>query len=416
MRQGRWLGLLVVVAVVVAGGTWALADRSSPKRRQVVEPASTLLTVPVESRDARSSIVLRADVGFAGEEQVALAGVPAQAQRPVATLLPAVHVKISPGEVLFELSGTPVFLLTGTIAPYRTIVPGDTGVDVRQLQEALSALGLYNGSIDGVYGLGTIDAFERLYSDRGYPPPPPSAEAAGSVEAAEAELAAIQAQATPSGDGAGSPTTRAAQVSDARRRIEEARFRSRTPVPMHSLRYSAATPVTVTGLDVLEGDVIEGPVLRFSSGDLEARAQVSDSTAASIEVGMPVVLQETASSPEISAKVAKVSQETNSDGGAGVEIQITSVESLAALNGKNVRAEVTPRSGGGRAEPVLVVPVSALTTRGDGRTLVVVADADGQHEVEVEAGPADPDGMVAVEPLSGDLSVNDEVVVGIRNA
>lgn len=47
---------------------------------------------------------------------------------------------------------------------YRAIRPGDTGSDVKKLQQALQSKGLYTGKLDGVYGSGTkaaVKAFQR---------------------------------------------------------------------------------------------------------------------------------------------------------------------------------------------------------------------------------------------------------------
>ena len=48
---------------------------------------------------------------------------------------------------------------------YQTREYGDKGSDVRQMQQRLKELGYYKGSVDGVYGSGTIKAV-RAFQER----------------------------------------------------------------------------------------------------------------------------------------------------------------------------------------------------------------------------------------------------------
>lgn len=75
------------------------------------------------------------------------------------------------GTVLGRVSGRPVIVLNLPFALYRDIYTGDSGDDVRELQNSLKNLGLYSGAVDGVYGSQTETAIKKLYTDRGLQPP-----------------------------------------------------------------------------------------------------------------------------------------------------------------------------------------------------------------------------------------------------
>ncbi|MFW5749403.1 MAG: cell wall hydrolase [Halanaerobium sp.] len=49
----------------------------------------------------------------------------------------------------------------------RAIRRGDEGIDVAVLQQKLKQLNYYKGSIDGIYGAGTIEAVKRFQKDKG---------------------------------------------------------------------------------------------------------------------------------------------------------------------------------------------------------------------------------------------------------
>lgn len=75
---------------------------------------------------------------------------------------------LSTGAFVAEVSGRPLFALPSAVPRYRNIVIGDTGSDVRGLQQELATLGHYDGGVDGVFGEGTFDALAKLYKAAGY--------------------------------------------------------------------------------------------------------------------------------------------------------------------------------------------------------------------------------------------------------
>jgi hypothetical protein len=72
---------------------------------------------------------------------------------------------LSPGDVIAEISGRPLFAIPGDIPLYRNIAPGESGNDVRALQQFLLDLGYGGGPTPGTLDAGTIAALGRLYRD-----------------------------------------------------------------------------------------------------------------------------------------------------------------------------------------------------------------------------------------------------------
>lgn len=76
-------------------------------------------------------------------------------------------------EELYSLvkHNTTVTLVNGDYGPFahgfRTLMPGDRGADVQEVQKRLKQKGYYNGSIDGVYGDGTKWALIKFLKDNG---------------------------------------------------------------------------------------------------------------------------------------------------------------------------------------------------------------------------------------------------------
>jgi multidrug efflux pump subunit AcrA (membrane-fusion protein) len=99
-------------------------------------------------------------------------------------------------------------------------------------------------------------------------------------------------------------------------------------------------------------------------------------------------------------------------GATGYLVLITPGKALAPqLAGQDVRLTIEAASTGGKA---LVVPVTAITSGADGRTVVTVMAAGGvQRRVEIRPGTSG-DGYVAVEPVEkGALKAGDKVVTGV---
>lgn len=69
--------------------------------------------------------------------------------------------------------GTRVAIVGGPYGPFnygfRTLMHGDRGADVQEVQKRLKQLGYYNGAIDGIFGYGMKEAVAKFYKDNKMP-------------------------------------------------------------------------------------------------------------------------------------------------------------------------------------------------------------------------------------------------------
>ena len=153
-RRRRVLALAVVGAAIVSAlGGAAIGSRlkspadAADARRA---PVASRITVPVQRQALSSSITLAGEIQFAEPTPIKLAGgvgIPA-GDTAVVTRSPEIDQQAAEGDVLFDISGRPVFVIQGTLPTYRSLAPGTTGPDVLQLEQALQRLGHAPGRFD----------------------------------------------------------------------------------------------------------------------------------------------------------------------------------------------------------------------------------------------------------------------------
>jgi peptidoglycan hydrolase-like protein with peptidoglycan-binding domain len=158
-----WLGLLVVLVVLGAGGVVALGrwgdgaaadDDDEPVLTEVVE---------VERRTLTDAEQVAGDLGYDEAQQVA-----ADQAEGVLTWLPAEGRTLHAGDVAYRVDQEPVVLLTGRLPLYRDLAYGVAdGTDVRQLERNLERLGYDPGTVDKEFTGYTDDAVEELQDDLG---------------------------------------------------------------------------------------------------------------------------------------------------------------------------------------------------------------------------------------------------------
>lgn len=96
----------------------------------------------------------------------------ATAGRIVTDVFAVAGQEIRSGEVLLEVEGRPVIVLTGSFPGWRDLTwPMPAGRDISQLQSALAELDLYQDEVDGKYEASTLRAVFALYDSIGYDPP-----------------------------------------------------------------------------------------------------------------------------------------------------------------------------------------------------------------------------------------------------
>ena len=102
------------------------------------------------------------------------------------TTLPQPNTQFKEGDVMFTASGRPVMVLQGGVPAYRDMVPGTSGADVEQLEEAMKRLGFDPGDVDGIYDEKTGAAVAKWYQSKGHEPFGPTATQLTNLRALEA--------------------------------------------------------------------------------------------------------------------------------------------------------------------------------------------------------------------------------------
>jgi peptidoglycan hydrolase-like protein with peptidoglycan-binding domain len=162
-RGGRWALAVAAVTLAAAGG-WAAATRMGQ-----ADPTSTRATVPtkladVARRDLTETQELDGTLQFG--DAVTVAG-----KLPgTVTGLAAEGRVAKRGSRLYEVDGKPVVLLYGGKPAWRDLQVGQEGVDVRQLERNLQALGYtddWDVTVDSEFTAATREAVEDWQEDEG---------------------------------------------------------------------------------------------------------------------------------------------------------------------------------------------------------------------------------------------------------
>jgi len=195
-------------AAVLAVGTWLASSRiESPAdlAARTAPPTPSPILVPVEERVLSSNIVTRGTARFGLPQLISIAPSALKAKAGLITTLPLRNIQLREGGVMLTASGRPVFVLQGKIPAYRDLVPGTSGDDVRQLEQALTRLGFASGPIDGTYDDRTSAAVTQWYKSTGWEPFGATPDQLARIRALEREwgnaeknkVAAVAAAAAP---------------------------------------------------------------------------------------------------------------------------------------------------------------------------------------------------------------------------
>ncbi|MEV1289587.1 peptidoglycan-binding domain-containing protein [Micromonospora sp. NPDC049679] len=437
----RRLGAAVLASIVITIAAIATASQlRSPaqKAAETAPPPRSVLTAAVEKRVLTATVVVRGQVG--AEQTVDVGG---RDGTETARIVTAVKVKygdrVNPGQVLMELSGRPVLALPGGVPSYRDLRPGATGSDVAQLQAALASLGFVSDDRAGTYGTGTKHAVLGFYRSKGYEPLPASEEddtllsrAQQAVTVAERRLRDARI-ALERAQGAGEARIAAARlaVADRTQDLTQAtnerdtvERRTGPIVPAAEVVFLRGFPGRVDAVVASVGARAKEKSLTVSAGRLVIRGELTSYQRGLVRKGLPVRVLADTSGTTADATVQSVADtprqpEAATDGAENRHAQTVGVtyELLAVprgtfdprLAGQDVRLAVVAASS---KEPVLVVPVAAVSGGPDGRTSVTVVTDAERRRVDVTAGLVG-DGYVQVTPLHGhDLTATDQVLVG----
>src|ERR671937_1778386 len=163
----RWL-LTAVALLLVAAAAVAVAVNdpfAGGSGGGVSDNGSATSLATVERRSLSSQTQVDGTLGYAGDY-----GVVNQRSGTI-TWLPTIGRVVRQGQTLFEVDGSPVVLLYGSVPLYRDLRQGESGADVRQLNAALVALG-YDSDAElsptsYYFGWRTKVAVEKLQGDLG---------------------------------------------------------------------------------------------------------------------------------------------------------------------------------------------------------------------------------------------------------
>jgi hypothetical protein len=477
-RRSRQVALIVgVVTLVGAGGWFAGTQMQSPADALAAHqpPKAGPVTVAVARQKLTANVVTQGSVEFGAPKSVSLSGPVGfagsskeETGTPLVTKAPTEGAVLTEGSVLMQVSGRPVFVLRGSVPMYRTLGPGTSGDDVRQLQSALLRLGHDAGAVNGHYGQGTASAVTQWYEGKGFQAQKPTADdqtQLGDLEKAvtDAQLALLQAQnggdgsadrggkadggaatpsstdATPSSSDAtpsSSDAEHELELKSAKEQLQQANqalssFKAAygTKVPAGEVVFLPDLPVRVGKVKVHLGDNPEGVVATVTSSDVVVQAVVPGTDAALLHKSMPARI-ETTDGKHVTGVLAQVGgsastgdggkggtdgtdggQETDSaDPSAPVPLVISVPQPGVLKNQSGTTVKVTVDLGSSKGA-VLVVPVAAVHTTADGKAGVRVRRDGKVVNVPVEVGLSAA-GQVEVSPDGSTLAEGDQVVVG----
>jgi hypothetical protein len=315
---------------------------------------------------------------------------------------------VRPGRVLSVVSGRPVFLLRLPVPLHRSLRDGDTGDDVRELQQALAEAGLYRSGTDGRFGPATQAAVARLYHRAGF-------EALRELPAGESGAAGTTA--VPHGTVSTGPTV-PEPVARVRLPMDEvfgiaqksAVVADVTPVgtilsadgaPVAQLRVGGLVVRARIGVDEREAYPV-GTRLRIGAPDLTAKSWLGEVTAVS-------GFRQTPDDPDAGSSTGGTDATTPAAGGpAGATGDLPGYDITVRVDGDpeelgaGRRVTVVPIRA--TAAPTLAVPLVAI--RQDSEGTYVIAEDGRRVAVEVIS---DADGWAAI--AEGPLRKGDKVQV-----
>jgi peptidoglycan hydrolase-like protein with peptidoglycan-binding domain len=375
--------LIAAIAVVAGAGGWLVgAQVQSPADAAAAHqpPPASLVTVPVERRTLKSTVVAQGTVAYGAPSPVQLTGTVGGVEgTQLITKAPAAGASLKQGDVALEVSGRPVFVLAGVVPMYRKLGLEAKGDDVKQLQKALRALG-FSSPTSGTFDAATVAAVKRMYTKAGY-------------------------DAVIEGDDP-----------------------ARVSVPSGEILFLPKLPLRMDTVTAQAGAAASGQIGTVTDSTVVVQGTLPSADAQLLHTGLPVVLQlpngteipgkldalgkdaAVQTQPSVPASGAQQKPADPQDS-AATPLRFSAADSaaLAAFSGQAVKVTVDVATTGG---DVLTVPVSAVVTGADGRARVHVEVASGStRDVFVKLGLTAM-GAIQVTPDGAALDAGDRVVVG----
>lgn len=158
-RTALWLTLGLAVVGVAGGGWWYVAHE--PAAEAAPTTSGPVATAEVTLSSLAATETWGGTLGHGSATTVAAVG------GGTITRLAAQDTAVDRGTTLYRVDEQPVTLLFGAIPMYRDLAPGDTGVDVEQLEANLAALGYTGFTADDEYTWYTEAAVREWQADAG---------------------------------------------------------------------------------------------------------------------------------------------------------------------------------------------------------------------------------------------------------
>ncbi len=184
-------------------------------------------------------------------------------------------------------------------------------------------------------------------------------------------------------------------------------------VPHSEYVFVSSFPARVSAVSAKVGDPVADPFLTLAIGKLAVSVKIRADQVDLVRTDMTVKISAESLGEEATGTVSTIGDLVTDPKGEQPPYHPMVVSVAGKLDSSwsdlDVRVSVVAAE---TTTKVLVVPLSAVSAAADGRTTVSVVSANGSAtRVEVRVGVSG-DGYVEVEPISGALSENDQVVVG----
>ncbi|WP_439693645.1 peptidoglycan-binding protein [Curtobacterium sp. SP.BCo] len=354
-RRALVTSACLIAALAAGAGTWAVVDLQTAPSSAAADGSGSggsgrgasgsssgrHATTTVTKGDLTDSKVFAGTLGYG-----TATGVPGAASGTL-TWLPKPGQVIRSDEFLYAVDERGVRAMHGTVPLWRSLERGLHGTDVRQLNDALAALG-YDVAQDDTFGPRTQRAVKQWQKDRGH-------KVTGVLTSADIAFV----------DG----------------------------------------DVRVASVDGKLGQPAGGDVLSVTSTKRIVTATVSQRDAERLVVGTTVQVRINGAGEPMAGEVADVQPSAGDDAGSKVDVSVSFDPGDRKLP---AAASAQIDAAGSTEQDVLSVPVAALVTTGDGEYAVDVVRRDGTTKrVSVTPGFI-AGGRIA---LTGDVSEGDRVVV-----
>lgn len=348
--------VLTVAAVALVGGGILLGDYfETPEEASLRQPPQV---VPVTDQ-------LRAEVL---EQSLTLRGTLAPTERAAPRFAPGVQgkvitavgvepgVQLVSGQVLVEVEGRPVIVLTGQFPAWRDFTSSMKGPDVSQLQSALTELGVYTDQdqVAGMVGYRTLNAVFALYQSIGYEAPPWS------------------------------------------------------EVPHHEFVFIPSHLRVVERASLAVGDTLQADAISLASTTRRIEADLTADHRTALQPGVTIQAAGSSATGTWSGTIERVLDIPRANDATGPNTAIISTEPVPeTMTGEQVFEVVLASTG----EPALSAAAAAVHATSDGESYVVVLDGTTEAKIPVTVGVV-TDTRVEITPVTPDaLRPGDELVL-----